>query len=126
MLIDLEYSQAIKYTEGLEDGIFTSLKAKLSFKEEVAPKDVPDIQERLKWKEPVDSLRNYFNYVEKMNIQTPLAGQKKYFLGSERKVRLKENLRRLRLEIKITSKGDILKKDMFDLEALNTFILTGK
>ena len=49
------------------------------------------------------------------------------FAGSSgRKIILKENLRKLKLEVKIISDEDVLKKDMLDLGALNNFILTGK
>lgn len=126
MLISSEYNQAIKYAKGLEEGIFTSLTARLGFKEEVAPKDVESVKYRLKW-ETIGPLKNYLKEKENFSLED-FHSKNPYFkrLTDNAKFELKANLRKLSLEIKITSQNDVPRKDMLNLDALNNFILTGK
>lgn len=127
MIDYINYQQVKRTNPKNKEYLKTTLTARLEFKDEVAPKDIEDVQKRLKWRKEIEGnyLRKYLKDVGKMTLHTPLNGSSKYFSGFEKKVRLKENLKKLKLDIKITSNNDLLRTDMFDLEALNTFILTG-
>ncbi len=130
MIEEINYNQTIKYTKGLEDGISTSLKAKLSFKDETAPNRVKEVKMRLKWKEKWGPLRKYLE--DKKNLSYAGLGnvpnKNFHFRGLEKdlEVKLKENLRKLSLEIEVNSPNNTPRENMLNVEALNTFILTGK
>lgn len=130
MIDYVNYQQVEKANPKNKNYLETTLKANLSFKQEVAPNDVKEVRIRLKWKEVWGSLRKYLEDKENLSYEGlgNVPNKNVHFRGLEKdlEVKLEENLSKLKLNINITSNKDILRKDMLDLEALNTFILTGK
>jgi len=114
------YKNSIKYKQNKKG---TSLSARFEYKEELEfPRFVKeDIQARLNLG---DEFKNYLKIVEGLTLNSP------YFAcdgnGLGRHVGFYPNRKNLRLRIDILSNQQVSKKEMFNLDALDTFIAEGK
>lgn len=107
----------------------TVLEAKLRFKEKVAPADRENILDRFYGKEMMFAEHPLDDYLEKTEkiIYNSLKGKyRDGDLTKKRKITVKKRRFKLGLDIKVISNEELKPKEMLDLEALDTFIFTGK
>ena len=102
------------------------LKAKLSFKEEIAPKEYPAVKKRLEVSSThlnQTPLGNYLMDVEKLEYSCDYA---KDWSDKNRNLIIKSNKRRLSLEVNVSSDKGLEREELLNISKLYQFVSTGE
>ncbi len=121
------YTAKYKITEiNSEDKkkIKSCLEAKFNFGQEVAPRDKAKVEDRIR-----GSQSGIDKYLESKNfLKTEFAFPDQTYKSEveNKRIIIGENIFKLGFNFYMDVSEEVLRKDMFDLDALNHFILTGK
>ncbi|MBU4069791.1 MAG: hypothetical protein KJ646_02310 [Nanoarchaeota archaeon] len=107
-------------TSEANSNVKSCLEAKFNFRQEIAPKEKNIIKSIIK-----NGLRHYLSKKGFGKIESESSSQEYIHLNNRNEIIINTYFFNLGFNLNMEMKGEVPRKEMFDLDDLNNFILTG-
>ncbi len=108
-----------------EGNVKSYLEANFKFGRETAPRNKIKVKSRIKNKNPF-GLKSYLSEKGFGIIESGPLSQKYIHMNNSREININEHFFTLGFDFYMNVKGEVPRKELFDLDSLNDFILTGE